>query len=43
VYDVLNEPVSASNTPDFSRQYLFPFYRKAAAALHSADPQKIFF
>jgi hypothetical protein len=42
-YDYLNEPIPASNTPDFSRRYLFPFYRKAAEALHSIDPQKVLF
>ena len=42
-YDYLNEPIPASNTQDFSHRYLFPFYRKAAQALHSIDPQKIFF
>jgi hypothetical protein len=36
-YDILNECSPGSNTPGFIHNYLFPFYRKAYAALRQVD------
>jgi len=42
-YDFLNEPLPGSDDVDFTRRYLFPFYRLGAANLQQTDPSKIFF
>jgi endoglycosylceramidase len=41
-YDFLNEPVAGTDTPNFTRDHLFPFYKKALAALRRIDPNKYF-
>jgi hypothetical protein len=41
-YDILNECFQGSNTKGFVHNYLFPFYRKAHAALERVDRQHLF-
>ena len=41
-YDMLNECSPGSNTPGFIHNYLFPFYRKAYAALRQVDREQFF-
>jgi hypothetical protein len=41
-YDLMNEPLPGSNTPGFTHNRLFPFYRQALAALRKIDAGRFF-